>query len=101
MRLFDNLLASKNKFVRSIVQRKKNDWELGRDVNDNDLINECVIKFKNILKQNLWNRIDFKDAKIIALTTKVETLQKAFASTVQDGNKSDGRRNEFHVLGDG
>ena len=52
-------------------------------------------------KQNLWNHSDSKDAKIIALTTKVETLQKSFASSMSDGGNSGDRRNDFHYPRDG
>ena len=50
MHLFDTLLTSKNKVFCSMVQGKKNDWEIGRDVNNNELINECVTHFNNMLK---------------------------------------------------
>ena len=51
--LFDALHTSKNEAFRSMVQRKKNDWELGGELNDHELIDECVTKFNNMQKQNI------------------------------------------------
>jgi len=82
--LFDALLTSKNKVFCSMVQRKKDDWELGGEVNKSKLIDECITKYNNMQKQNLWNHSDFKDTKIIALATKIENLQNAFASNFED-----------------
>jgi len=47
MHLFDALLTSKNEVFRSMVQRKKDDWELGGEVYNSKLIDECVTKYNN------------------------------------------------------
>ena len=101
MHLFDALLTSKNEVFRSMVQRKKNDWELGGDIDPNALIDESVTKFNNMKKQNVWISSDSKDAKIIALTIKVETLQKAFASSMSDDGGNSAHKIDFHGAGDG
>jgi len=82
-----------------MFQRKKNDWELGGKINDHEFIDKHVTKFNNIQKQKIWNHTDSKDAKFIALTTKVENLHKAFASSAQDDKKDGGGCNEFHSSG--
>jgi len=76
MRLFDALLTSKNAVFRSMVQSKKDDWELGGKVNNSKLIDECVTKYNNMKKQNLWNHSNSTNAKIIALTTNIENSRK-------------------------
>ena len=101
MHLFDTLLTFKNEVFRSMVQRKKDDWELGGDIDPNALIDESVIKFNNMKKPNLWISSDSKDAKIIALTTKVETLQKEFASSMYDDGGKSTHKIDFHDAGDG
>ena len=65
------------------------------------MIDESVTKFNNIKKQTLWISSDFKDVKITALTTKVETLQKAFASSMSDDGGKSAHKNDFHSVGDG
>ena len=72
--LFDAILTSNNEVFWYIVQRKEKNWEFGEDVNPNKLIDESVAKFNNTTKQNLWNHSDSKDANIVALMTKLETL---------------------------
>ena len=83
-----------------MIQRKKDNWELSGDIDPNALIDESVTKFNNMKKQNLWISSDSKDAKIVALTTKVETLQKIFASSMSNGGREFSRRNNFHDAGD-
>jgi len=97
MHLFDALLTSKNEVFRSMVQRKKDDWELGGEVYNSKLIDECVTKYNNMQKQNLWNHSDSKDAKIIALATKIGNIRKAFLSTFEDRRQGSKGRDDFHL----
>lgn len=48
MHSFDAVLTSKNEVFWSMVQRKKDNWELGGDIDPNAIIDKSVTKFNNI-----------------------------------------------------
>ena len=75
LHLFDALLISKNKSFVSFIQCKKDDWEIGETELLKTLISLAVQKYNNMKKQNTWNQINPKDAKIMALTTKLQKLE--------------------------
>ena len=63
------LLSGKNDVFNNFVQRGKDEWELGKDQNVKDIMDNATIKSNNMVKQNLWSQTDPKDEKILALTT--------------------------------
>ena len=80
MHLFNALLSYKNDIFRSMIQRGKDKWELGEDIQHDYLVEKATTKYNNMVLQNIWNRTDSKDSKILALATKVEVLNTAFST---------------------
>ena len=83
MQLFEALLTTHNTIYENFIQAEKNKWELGDDYTSDNLIEVATTKYNNMFSDNKWKISDSKDAKIIALTTKVEQLEKAFSTTKQ------------------
>ena len=85
------LLSGKNDIFNNFVQRGKDDWELGKDQNYEDVMNNTTVKYNNMVKQNIWTQTDPKDAKILALIILNHELQngkkagKSYAGAVTDG----------------
>ena len=54
------------------------------------LVDKATTKYNYMVLQKIWNHIDPKDTKILALTTKLETLESAcstsFSNTPKNGN---------------
>ena len=69
------LLSGKNDVFNNFVQRGKDEWELGKDQNFEDVMENATIKYNNMVKQKLWSQTDPKDTKILALTTLNNELQ--------------------------
>ena len=76
LHLFDALLSSKNETFRNFIQRKKDEWEEGNEVNHTVLAHEATVKYNNMVSQHKWNQTDPKDAKIVALTSQLKDIQK-------------------------
>ena len=90
MHLFDALLTSKNDSFVGFIQRKKDDWEIGGTETPTTLISLAVQKYNNMKKQNTWNQTNPKDAKIMALTTKLQKLENQVACyAVSSGTHQD------------
>ena len=64
-----------------MIQRKKDEWELGREISPDKLIEPNVVKYNNLVQQNLWNLGKSKDTKGVALTTNSEELQQYFTTS--------------------
>ena len=77
----------------------KDKWELGTDVTSDFLIESAVVKYNNLVKQKLWNRGESKDAKIVALATKVEELETALATTSSKNSSSLSSNNSSRSTG--
>ena len=67
----------KNDIFNNIVQRGKDDWELGKDQNFEDVMENTTVKYNNMVKQKIWTQTNPKDAKILALTTLNHELQNS------------------------
>ena len=78
--LFNALLSGKNNVFTSFVQRKKDAWETGNDEPHEQLIEDCITKYNNMVKQGIWKQEEAKDSKIVALVTKVNELESRLAS---------------------
>ena len=81
MHLFHAMLTSKNQIFVDYIQQKKNAWEEGKEVQPDTLIQEALTKYNNMFKQGIWNKQDPKDAKILALTTQLKTIEHKLEST--------------------
>ena len=85
------LLSEKTDIFNNFVQRGKDDWELGKDQNFEDVMENTTVKYNNMVKQKIWTQTDPKDAKILALTTLNNELQngkkagKSYAGAVTGG----------------
>ena len=78
MHLFNSLLTSKNDTFHSIIHREKYRWELDEEVQPGSLVEKATAKYKNMVLKKIWNQTDPKDAKNLALTTKLELLHYTF-----------------------
>jgi len=85
------LLSGKNDIFNNFVQRGKDDWELRKDQNYEDVMDNATVKYNNMVKQKIWTQTDPKDVKILALTTLNHELQngkkagKSYAGAVTGG----------------
>lgn len=86
MHLFHALLSAKNEIFVNYVQTIKDNWETGKDVSADELINEAKTKYNNMVKQKIWNKQSPKDAKIMALATELRNLKDSV--TNYGGGKS-------------
>ena len=93
MHLFTAMLTSKNEEFNQMIQRSKDEWELGTDVTSDALIKTAVVKYNNLVKQKVWNSGESKDAKIVALATKVEQLETDLATSSSTQSKPSSKNN--------
>ena len=56
------------------MNNERSKWELGGNKTADDILSEALTLYNNAVSTNRWNISDPKDAKIMALTTKVEEL---------------------------
>lgn len=79
--LFAALLTSKNEEFCQMIRSEKTKWELGaEDITADTLVTMAVTKYNNLDRQKLWSKSSEKDEKIVALTTKLEDLEKKVKS---------------------
>ena len=76
MDLFTSLLSSKNEIFNSYIQRTKDNWEVGKDYEVDEIITSAVEKFNNMSEQKIWDTPNSSSAKIVALSTQVKDLEK-------------------------
>ena len=88
MHLFDAMLSSKNKVFTDFIQRKKDDWEIGKTIVPKDLITEAKSEYTNMITLKEWDRQDPKDVKIAAFTTTTDRAFKksSFLRKIQANN---------------
>jgi hypothetical protein len=85
MDLFTSLLSSKNEIFNSYIQRTKDNWEVGKDYEVDEIITSAVEKFNNMSEQKIWDTPSSSSANIVALSTQVKDLEKK----LQASNSSD------------
>ena len=78
--IYTALLTGKNDVFNHFIQAEKDKWETGTDQLPDDIIEKAVQKYNNMVKQNIWIQSDSRDAKLIALTTKLEVLETQLKS---------------------
>ena len=73
--LFNALKTVPNADFASFVRDERQAWEIGGEKQADQLIAEALTIYNNAISANRWEYSDPKDAKIIALATKVEHLE--------------------------
>ena len=84
--LFNALKTVPNTDFASFVREERQAWEIGGTKTADQLIAEAITIYNNAVSVNRWEYTDPKDAKIVALMTKVEQLEanmKLSANTTQ------------------
>ena len=74
--LFNALATVPNESFNSFVRTERQKWELGGTRTAREIISESLTIYNNAVSAHTWTTTDPKDAKIIALTTKVDELLK-------------------------
>ena len=77
--IFQALLTGKNMVFQQYIQRKRDDWDIGTDVEPDDLITDAVTKYNNMIMRKTWKEVEPKDSKLAALTTELKDLREKFA----------------------
>jgi len=77
--VFSALLSGPNANYNDFIQRIKDDVESGiganRNIDADSLIAAGRTKYTNMESQKLWNKVDPRDAQIMALTTKLKAFE--------------------------
>ena len=73
--LFNALKTVPNSDFSAFVRDERQSWEIGGTKDADQLITEALTIYNNAVSTNRWDYSDPKDAKILALTTKVDQLE--------------------------
>jgi len=77
--ILDALATGPNHYFNEFIQRIEDDVESGIGANaaisTDSLITAARTKYNNMDQKGIWNKVDPRDAKIMALTTMVETMK--------------------------
>jgi hypothetical protein len=87
MDIFNALLTSKNDVFKAFIQRSKDDWETGEDIEADQLIATATEKYNNMVKQKNWKTTESSSSKIIALATQVKDLQDQLSKSSSGSQK--------------
>ncbi len=68
--------ADFNAFMDRIVDDIQSGCGYNRNITPDELIVAARTKFNNMIEDKSWGKVDPRDAKILALTTKLEKLEK-------------------------
>ena len=87
LHLYEALESVPNDDFKAEIRTSRREWEKGAKTDPDTVILNAVKLYnnKNVPGNQTWTHKDPKDAKIIALTTKLEQLTKVFASAL-DGD---------------
>ena len=97
MDVFNALLTNKNSIFTSYIQRKKDRWDTGTDIDPDNLISDAVTKYNNMVAKKEWKEQEPGNSKIAALTTELNDLKEKFALVSQkvgNNNNSGGGGND-------
>ena len=87
--LLDALATGPNDTFNKFIQRIEDDVESGigshSAITPDTLITAARTKFNNMDSKDLWDKVDPRDAKIMALATMVENLQKGTRGAAKEG----------------
>jgi hypothetical protein len=87
MDIFTALLTSKNEVFKAFIQRSKDDWETGTDIEPDQLIATATEKYNNMVRQKNWKTSDSSNSKIVALATQVKELQEQLSKSSSGASK--------------
>ena len=84
---FNALLSSGNSNFHTCFALEKMKWEQGTDFAFENLSKSSIDTRTNMKESGDWNKVDTKDAKIMALTTQVSNLEQNRSSTSKETSK--------------
>ena len=98
--LFNALASVPNSDFAAHIRDERRTWELGADKSPDEVIAKAVTIYNNAVSAGRWEEKDSKDAKILALTTRmnevVEQQEKWMAlATTQALNQKSRNQNTF------
>ena len=76
--LFRALLTGKNEIFHRFIQDKEGEYETGLDLTPEVLTQLATTRYNNMVAKSKWKSGESKDAKIVALTTKLDNLEKKY-----------------------
>jgi hypothetical protein len=88
MDIFNALLTSKNEVFKSFIQRSKDDWETGSNIEPDELIATATEKYNNMVRQKNWKTSESSNSKIVALATQVKELQDQLSKSSSGPSKT-------------
>ena len=59
-----------------MVENHRNGWDAGTEIPTGELIQNSNKQYNDAVAAKNWNKIDPKDAEIIALTTRLSNLER-------------------------
>ena len=66
--LSDSLLSGKNDVFNHFIERSKDNWEVVVYQTYDNLVNQSVTMYNNMIKKGHWKQFEAKEATIVALT---------------------------------
>ena len=94
MDVFNALLTVKNSIFHGYIQREKDKWDTGLDIDPDALITDAVTKYNNMVAKKEWKETEPSNAKLAALTTELNELKEKFALVTQKGFGSSSGTND-------
>ena len=93
--LFNALDMVPNSDFSAHIRFERRAWEMGADKSYDEIIVKAVTLYNNAVSANRWSEKDPKDAKIMALTTRLEALiEDKMAAFTTDHKSSTYQRNQ-------
>ena len=74
--LFKGYLAAPDKEFAAYIKQKKNDYEEGQSLQEDDLMTMAENKYKSLVRAGEWNAPSKEQKEILALTAKLESIIK-------------------------
>lgn len=75
MTFFKGVESASNEQFRNKASDYKDDWTVGDITNHNDILQKLKTLHKNMKNEGRWEESNSKDAKIVALVSKLQSLQ--------------------------
>ena len=86
LNIFQALLTTTNPDIKMEIKQSLRQWEKDSSITSSELIAYAKQNLRNMQKSGAWGQIDPKDAQMIALTTKIDTLEKAIEKKINSSN---------------
>ena len=95
--MFNALLSGPNPKFNAFIKRIKDDIDLGIGLKNNmshdDIATAARAKYNNMVAYDKYSKLDPKDSKVLALTTKVTALERSVSenpANLKSGGRSGG-----------